>query len=368
MTFQEYRRDHFVKLQAQILRLCWICVTLVTSCEFFIFYMNYKCGYIQDFLQSYILIRVVLPVFLNTGASVFFTIVFFSKKASERFRNYVSVFTVLLISTTVACVHLYYTFLLFALTLPLFLCTIFGSRPILKTISVSSIASYILASIFYYMEHTENTVEHRIMSIFCLWALFAAGVLISKALVNSQAKQIEFISENYNQQLKLIEELKIEPMTGLYNKICLEECLKSYVRKHGQGIMNPTACIIDIDFFKNINDTYGHAEGDEVLLNLSSIIKKRMGGIRHAFRFGGEEFVVVWENSDPVEVGETVRNIKNDFCETEYDFAPEQRFSFSAGICALYDGMDSVSWFKCVDETLYKAKQDGRNRIYVYEK
>lgn len=367
MTFQAYRKDHYIKLQAQILRLCWIGVILTTIAEIFIFNMNLKCGYIQDFLVTYVLIRMALPMSINFLSTIFFTIVYFNKNTSENFRNYTSVFTVLLLCTTVACVHLYYTFLLFALTLPLFLCTIFGSKPMLKAISLTSVFGYVIASFVYYFEHVENTPEHRIMSIFCLWMLFFAGVCISKALVTSQAKQIEFISDNCEQQLKLIEELKIEPMTGLYNKICLEECLKSYVRKHGLGLMNPTACIIDIDHFKNINDSYGHAEGDMVLLNLSSIIKKRMGGIRHAFRFGGEEFVVVWENADIVEVGETVRNIKRDFCETEYDFAPGENFSFSAGICGLVDGMDSAAWFKKMDDTLYRAKQDGRNRIYFYE-
>lgn len=366
MNFEEYQQEHFKRLQKQILMICWVSCVATLAVELFIFSANLTLGYINDFITEYILLRMALPTVVNFTSCIVSTIIIHKSNTSETFRNYAISFSTLFICTVIACVHSYYTFLLFCLLIPMFLSTIFGSKKLLATITFASALSTVLASFTYFFEYSNLAASHRLMSIFCLFALFCIGHLITTALVRSQSKQIDFIYENFKQQLHLIEELKIEPMSGLYNKVCLEACLKSYTNKFQNKIFNPSCCMIDIDFFKKVNDTYGHQEGDIVLKNLSNIIKKNMGGIRRAFRFGGEEFVILWENEPLEEVYEKVCAIKKDFCEARYDFAPNVSFSFSAGICKLDETMTAESWFKNVDAALYKAKQDGRNRIYLF--
>lgn len=367
MTFEEYRTEHFSRLQNQILFICWVGTILTFIMEVLIFFINLKCGYITDTVVFYVLIRVLLPTMLNISTCLICTHFLHNPKYSEKTRNYVTSFSTLSCCTTIACVHCYYSFLLFSLMIPVFLSIVFCSKRLVHTISVGSLFSTILASIIYYFEYQEYGVSHRLMSIFCLWTLIGVSFVIARTLVISQEKQIVYMSENCMRQLQLMEELKIEPMTGLYNKTCLETCQISYFNKFKMGIFNPTCCIIDIDHFKNVNDTYGHAEGDRVLKNLALIIKDNMGTIRRAFRFGGEEFVILWENEPLEEVLQKVSDIKKDFCDAHYDFAPDVTFSFSAGICKLDNTMTSEAWFKNADSTLYKAKQDGRNRIYTFQ-
>ena len=366
MTFEEYQQEHFKHLQKQIIMIGWVSCSATLVVELLLFAANLTLGYIKGSVFKYLFIRIAIPSVVNFGSCIFSTIIVYKSKKSEQFKNYAICFSTLFICTAISCVHAYYNFLLFCLLIPMFLSTIFGSKKLLTVITFASVLSTVLASFTYYFEYGDLVVSHRLMSIFCLFILFCIGHLITTALVNSQSKQIDFIYDNSKQQLKLIEELKIEPMSGLYNKVCLEACLKAFTTKYQNNIFAPTCCMIDIDFFKNVNDTYGHQEGDIVLKNLSSIIKKNMGGIRRAFRFGGEEFVILWENEPIEEVYTKVCAIKKDFNDARYDFAPDVSFSFSAGICKLDNSMTADTWFKNADAALYKAKQDGRDRVYIF--
>lgn len=191
--------------------------------------------------------------------------------------------------------------------------------------------------------------------------------IVCNVLAKSQEVQFRYIFTNYRKQKALIEELKIEPMTQLYNKAALEGCMSAYLKKFIGGSYKPTVVIMDIDYFKNVNDTYGHAAGDEVLIALAGVIREKMGGRRHAFRFGGEEFVLTFETEDLEFVKNRVQEIKDKFCSISYDFAPGEKFSFSAGISVLKAGMEKADWFNSADAALYKAKNGGRNKIEVAE-
>lgn len=141
--------------------------------------------------------------------------------------------------------------------------------------------------------------------------------------------------------------------------------MNAYIRQFKAGNFKPTVVILDIDHFKNVNDTYGHSAGDDVLIALAGIIKTRMDGRRHAFRFGGEEFVLVFEKEDIEFVKNRVKEIKDDFCATTFPFAKDKHFSFSAGISVYKETMDKSDWFNSADAALYKAKDGGRNKIEI---
>lgn len=122
--------------------------------------------------------------------------------------------------------------------------------------------------------------------------------------------------------------------------------------------------IVDVDHFKRVNDTLGHARGDEVLKMVADYLK---GGIRatdFVARLGGEEFVIVFPNTDPLRAALIVDRIRSRLCEDAPVSVACHPVTFSAGVSVVASNDDSIEDAMArADDLLYAAKKAGRNRI-----
>ena len=158
-----------------------------------------------------------------------------------------------------------------------------------------------------------------------------------------------------------------DALTGLFNRRYMESHLAMLMEQVASRGKPLTALVLDIDYFKSINDTHGHDAGDDVLREFALRIKRSIRGIDLACRYGGEEFVVIMPETD-MPVGTMVaerlrRRIAAD------PFAIEQgnrtiAVTISIGVAAMRGREDSATGIvKRADQALYKAKRDGRNRV-----
>ena len=372
MNFEEYRGRHFRKIQKGIAAVCWIGAGLSLAVQLLIFYMYlsngfWKKGLIDYSIALYLWRGIIRPDIFLILASTICTVIVHKENILETIRIYGVCFCVMVCCSSIAICNVYFSFVMYLITIPIYVSMIFGDRKILRNISVINAVPFFLSSMAFYIKRPDLDPTHKNISVLVLGSLLVISYIVCNVLAKSQEVQFRYIFTNYRKQKALIEELKIEPMTQLYNKAALEGCMSAYLKKFIGGSYKPTVVIMDIDHFKNVNDTYGHAAGDEVLIALAEVIREKMGGRRHAFRFGGEEFVLTFETEDLEFVKNRVQEIKDKFCSISYDFAPGEKFSFSAGISVLKAGMEKADWFNSADAALYKAKNGGRNRIEVAE-
>ncbi|WP_160173343.1 MULTISPECIES: GGDEF domain-containing protein [unclassified Alteromonas] len=152
-----------------------------------------------------------------------------------------------------------------------------------------------------------------------------------------------------------------DSLTGALTRRAMLKQLKSLLKKH------PASCLalIDIDHFKRINDKYGHAVGDEVLNTFSQTIRKRIRKSDLLCRYGGEEFLIYFENSSEQEVKSVLDELNYAFSRVAHWEHTDKAFtvSFSSGVVALNGSISSESVIKICDELLYKAKNSGRSRV-----
>lgn len=155
-----------------------------------------------------------------------------------------------------------------------------------------------------------------------------------------------------------------DPLTGAGNRIAMEQSLSretEIARRHQQPL---SALMLDIDHFKSINDTHGHATGDEVLKAVADTIKDRLRNIDQVFRFGGEEFLIVLTNTgreSAALVGERLRQaILQLKCLTNGGAA---QLTISLGCATMLPGESPDSLVRRADSALYAAKRQGRNRL-----
>jgi two-component system cell cycle response regulator len=158
-----------------------------------------------------------------------------------------------------------------------------------------------------------------------------------------------------------------DPLTGLHNRRYLESHIGTLAEQAAARGKPLALMILDIDFFKSINDNYGHDAGDDVLREFATRIRKSIRGIDLAARYGGEEFVIVMPETDLHVAGIIAerlrRSIANELFSIEKG-AKRIEVTISVGISMLEKKNEPVAdVLKRADQALYRAKHDGRNRV-----
>jgi diguanylate cyclase (GGDEF)-like protein len=365
MDFSDLKNDLFAKWQYRILNVCWWGTIIIALFELVVFIAFFKTGFLSRPVPVYLFERFVLPSGINLVSLFFCTVSLKSNRYTIVQKNLIVCITAWIVSSIVAIFHNYFKFLLVMNGIPIIITAIFADRKLLKRILYLCLVSFILSSVVMYFDNNPMTHVDFITTIICELIFLAFTDKISYIIVISQSMQIDFIYNQNLRQTELIQELKIEPLTKLYNRAAFSGALRSFIRKYGEQLINPHLVLLDLDHFKAINDTYGHANGDAVLIELAAVIKKDMGGIRRAFRYGGEEFVLLFENEDTNEVIQVVEQIRKDFSLIRFEFAPEKSFTLSAGIARIKKNQDAYAWFNSADSAMYRAKEAGRNRIEI---
>lgn len=153
--------------------------------------------------------------------------------------------------------------------------------------------------------------------------------------------------------------------TRLYNNKFFENILDMEIEKAQRGNQKLSLFIIDIDFFKKVNDTYGHLKGDEFLVRLANVLKKQLRKSDIAARFGGEEFFVLLPETS-LEKAKKITSRLRRAIKSDKIFR-KHKITVSGGLTQ-FRKRDSKKRFKeRADKALYKAKHAGRDRFVVFE-
>lgn len=162
---------------------------------------------------------------------------------------------------------------------------------------------------------------------------------------------------------KLAKEATKDFLTGTENRKLFDEKIKESLAWYQRKGLVSALIIMDVDHFKNINDQYGHAKGDEVLIKLVSIIRQRIRITDHIFRIGGEEFAILLPETNVVFASFMAEELRQKIEQSELVENDSVTVSFGVSECKQKD--TEVDWFKRADNALYSAKNSGRNKVVV---
>ncbi|MGH6770623.1 MAG: PleD family two-component system response regulator [Xanthobacteraceae bacterium] len=186
------------------------------------------------------------------------------------------------------------------------------------------------------------------------------------ARVRTQIRKRRY-TERLRDNVQLSIEMAItDALTGLYNRRYMESHVGTLVEQAASRGKPMTVLVLDIDYFKSINDTWGHDAGDDVLREFALRIRKSIRGIDLACRHGGEEFVVVMPETDLAVATMVAERLRRRIAGDAFPIQQGARsieVTISIGIAALGRGEDAAAVLKRADQALYRAKRDGRNRV-----
>jgi two-component system cell cycle response regulator len=187
-------------------------------------------------------------------------------------------------------------------------------------------------------------------------------------LLNREAKNQSKILEQLVQDLQ--KQIITDPLTNLFNRRFLQEYLPREIAKARRNAGSLAVLMIDLDFFKKINDIFGHEAGDVVLKNVATLLKDCIRESDVACRYGGEEFVLVLSETSPDGAKKKAENIQNAVMGLALTIRQKSlgRISTSIGVAIYPDhGADMDLLLRAADEALYEAKENGRNCVVMSE-
>ena len=158
-----------------------------------------------------------------------------------------------------------------------------------------------------------------------------------------------------------------DSLTGLWNRSYLAELLEREAELAQRNRWPLALVVADIDHFKQINDQFGHASGDQALVSVAATLQDSLRRIDHIGRYGGEEFLMVLQNCDARAAAAVAERCRAAIADTPLDLdngriSPTASFGVSA---ARGTSIDTEALFRAADEALYQAKSSGRNRVII---
>lgn len=160
-----------------------------------------------------------------------------------------------------------------------------------------------------------------------------------------------------------------DDLTQLNNQGYWRECCLNEYKRHSRTKQPASVIMLDIDHFKNVNDTYGHPFGDDVIREVANCLRKNMRETDIAGRYGGEEFTLILVDTDLEKAKIVAERIRQSIADFEFSYQGKQvKVTASLGIAEITDNIaDYKTWIKTADLGLYIAKESGRNKIGISE-
>ena len=311
--------------------------------------------------NGYLWYGVVFPVIANTLTHLIARWIVHRARVSRWWKNGSVVFAALITSLIVAVIHREYLVASCAFIFPIVLSAMFNDR---KLLNISFFVSVlILLAVGFACWISDEITLSSAINLFILLAFLFVSYYCGRISINFSRQNYNTIESQAEQNNKLRQDVLRDQMTGLYNHASFVAQMEKLIKAYRE---DAPFCLVmvDVDDFKSINDTYGHDCGDTVLIRLAKTIQKHCGKHGAAYRYGGEEFAVLFVGKSAGDAKKITENILQEFRNYKFSFA-DRAVTFSAGVAEYAPEVTSEAFFELADQTLYQAKREGKNRVLL---
>lgn len=226
---------------------------------------------------------------------------------------------------------------------------------------------YILVLIFAFADRgIELSLSIEVLQ-WLIFSLSCGGFVITGASIHQLRQDLTSRNRDLREALHQVHEMAIrDELTGLYNRRFIFEELRRLKRIADGGGPGFCVCYLDLDWFKEINDTFGHGVGDRVLQRFAELMNGSVRESDFTARLGGEEFLLVLVRAGLADADQVTSRLRALLGSADFtDLAPTLRVTVSVGVAAYRRGEDIEHTLTRADGCLYQAKQDGRDRVVL---
>ncbi len=350
--------------RCRIFRICLMLagMTLVSEVVYFIAGI---CGFIDiGDIQTYFIRYILIPTVINAGGIIIVKAALHEKRFSARAKNRFVCYLAFLLTAVIECTHYSFSETTLLPCIVILFAALLVDLKLCRNICIISYGTLTIASAERYMEGITVGFRALLSYIIVAVAIFCS-YRIAILLAQYETAQFWLISRSRKEKVELMEQIRIEPTTGLLSRRVLMDTIEQRCKAYKNHSKTMYLAMLDIDNFKRINDTYGHICGDEVLRKIGRIILENVKGSAEGFRYGGEEFVILFQQKDMEDVVRMMEKIRVTMAKTRFDFLEQGKITVSCGIAEYQRGMKPGEWLRRADHSLYQAKHEGKNRVIV---
>lgn len=360
-------QDEYLQLKNHwrniILSSYYVVVGIILLAELVLFLFMYI---LTDAFQydpvKYAFLYVVVPTTINF-ISVCLAQYIQKRSESEMVKNYAVVCSLLIICTVISTIHSFFLISSAAFVAPIVVSCILDDANVTRVSGIASVVLLIISALLAPIFDDAWQPSQRWYNVIAGLVLLSVVYYICQSLCAYTKEKNEIIFQTSLTQERMHNAIRMDAMTGLFNHSEFYHCLEEGIRWCHDSNKMISVVVIDVDYFKSVNDTYGHDKGDIVLSKIAEILKSQCPERAKVFRYGGEEFGMILYDYTQELTFELIENIRQMIYQEKFSFMPDRHCSISAGIYQ-YNGedMNSEDVFEKADKAMYQAKQNGRNR------
>lgn len=222
-------------------------------------------------------------------------------------------------------------------------------------------------ALFYAQLRSDELVELRVELMSGLqFLLLTIGVSLVGLDASRMRNRLQERNRDLRAALERIQQLAItDELTGLYNRRFAKELMSQQKALADRGNHSFVLCLLDIDYFKQVNDNFGHAGGDAVLQQLAAELQRAVRDVDFVARFGGEEFLLVLSGTEEEGARQVLERLRQSLRQCQWSGCPGLALTVSIGVSCYQAGEEWYQTLLRVDEALYRAKNNGRDQVVL---
>ena len=349
------------ELRASLIHLLLLAVWLCLAADL-VFYVYYLMTGSLDIVNmfAYPFKRVLLPFAVNMIAYVIAWQSSGIESLSALKKNRICCFAMMTLGGSMSIFHSYFTPIWCAPSFVMLLSSSFHDRSLQRQLLIYDYLLVLMSAAYVINERPAMSSDH-IQS--CVIVEVMTTVIYFLTLQQEKFNsQIQSVSRNiYKKEVDYERQLHFDTLTGVYSRGYLFELAEQMMKDCSAD--NPISIAIsDIDDFKKVNDTYGHDCGDEVLSKFGQLIALYQSDKLAIGRFGGEEFVFIFNGGSPSAHRSLINEVRYRFSLLSYTFT-KSTITISGGIASTYEERPFREVLKAADNALYISKKNGKNRV-----
>lgn len=350
------------KYSKSVMVLSGIFIILILVGEFLsVHYMNYS-GILEISFMEKMKRKLIVPGILYISIFIIGIILLKQKKLTIVQKSIVPVVVVSLISIIFLINNNRNSLCILSLILPIILAVLNAESEVEVTKRNSFVCIVITSLVTIILAFKNHSLGYEyLMNLFVALEFLIALILICSVLSELERKRSDMLIASLKERDYYHEQAVIDGLTKSYNRASYNETLNENFDKY--DILS--LAVIDIDKFKSINDTYGHANGDVVLKYLAKTLNNINSDEIYVARYGGEEFVILFLGKTKEQAFKIVEKLKNKFGNYKFKELNNNNVTFSCGIAQKGKKTTQKLLFEEADKALYEAKEAGRNRIMM---
>ncbi|MCI8483136.1 MAG: GGDEF domain-containing protein [Lachnospiraceae bacterium] len=361
MTNRKIAYVSITEWNKKVMRWIWISIALVLVIQvlLFIFYQPVPGCSREEYWQTFIVRPSIMIVLEAVCMELIFR--FLGNLLGERVVTVLFILMQFVLLGTVVAVHSSVSYMCMILTYPVIFANVYREK-FFRYVAFA-MCIFVYASITYGLipstEFQPDNSREVYLVIFVGFTLvaFSFSKVLTSVVVNFEQENQKI----HEEKEKILEIAQRDSMTGLYNHKMFYDKLNEQLQKCNEEY-HLSLIIIDIDNFKKINDTFGHAIGDNVILKIVSLIQENIEEEDIAARYGGEEFGLILAGKGEMEAYTVAERIRRAVEETSVE-GVTGKITISLGMIEVHPkDKNGILLFKEVDEALYEAKQTGKNK------